>query len=796
MKRIILSLLLVIAMLLPVFNLAVMAANEPTITSHKNGKTYAADDFYIKWNSVSGAKRYRLAVKSLNDGSYAADIWWDDKLTKTKYECDEDDIKPGHRYKIWVGACGSSHDDVISQYSIEVIAKAAECDHDDYEDYYDYSKYEQISGDNTYHNAVHYYERICEDCDETIQSNVKGNIEKEKHNFSGDKCKACGYKKTCSHSDYEDYYDYTKYEQISNDNNYHNAVSYYERVCEDCDKTIKSDVKGDIKKEAHSFSGDKCKSCGYVKKEAVCQHPNYDDYYSTTKYEQISGDNNYHNAVNYYDRECDDCGKTIKTDVKGEIKKEAHSFSGDKCKSCGYVKKETVCQHTNYDDYYSTTKYEQISGDNNYHNNGTHSCVKNCSGTTKNCSGNPCSVCGYNSYKEAEFDTEINQELYFKTLNQCVNSGKNPINNEIIVNTLKRKFSQSIDLITNEDRIIDTLHSAPTLYRDLYLYSFLDYEYAFYGGSGGSYYSPQFDAIMGFEFDPINGDKVHLANNWTKDFSVFFHETGHAIDVNALLYFNTSCATMNDLMLEEWIYADVLEVVRNTVEKYVKQNNKNISYTEQEEIAKAIIGASSLDDTFDGILEYNKREIAYGVCKMLSDELDKTEIVGNGANALMVCDIYGGMTNNKVYTGWGHNSAYLTVKTNTDAKDLLIVLKNGQEITTKTYENFELSSNVSGTTRIWYASIAINVNSIKEVYSINSKGKRNKENFTMSSYWFDESGSAKKTQNSEAWAEFFAAKITNNYAVQKQNEKYLSATCLALEYLAEDMLAYYKDKYK
>ena len=92
MKKRIISFLLVAAMLLPIFNIIVTAASEPTITSHKNGKTYATDDFYIKWKSVSGAKRYRLAVKSLNDGSYAADIWWDDKLTKTKYECDEDDV--------------------------------------------------------------------------------------------------------------------------------------------------------------------------------------------------------------------------------------------------------------------------------------------------------------------------------------------------------------------------------------------------------------------------------------------------------------------------------------------------------------------------------------------------------------------------------------------------------------------------------------------------------------------------------------------------------------------------------
>ena len=544
MKKRILSMLLVVVMLLPMFNISTYAASEPTITSHKNGKSYAPDDFYIKWKSVDGANRYRLAVKSLNDGSYAADIWWDDKLTKTKYECDEDDIKPGHRYKIWVAACGNGHDDVLSQYSIEVIAED-ECEHDDYDNEVDDIEYEQISGDDTYHYATEYYDRVCNDCGETIKKNIEGDTEKEKHSFSGDKCKKCGYTKksqakpsissasvsptsgivndtkfyftvktnkdttdllvvsqdgwditsnylkdlksstsgdtktwtfwlqmnninssyvniyalnddgdessakkvsfslsdgVCQHKNYDEYLDDTDYEQISGDDTYHYVTEYYERVCDDCGETIKKNIEGDSEKEKHNFSGDKCKKCGYTKKAqsakpsissasvsptsgivndtkfyftvktnkdatdllvvsqdgwditsnylkdlksttsgdtktwtfwlqmnnvnssyvniyalnddgnesnakkvsfslttGVCPHKNYDEYLDDTDYELISGDDTYHYATEYYDRVCNDCGETIKKNIEGDTEKEKHSFSGDKCKKCGYT---------------------------------------------------------------------------------------------------------------------------------------------------------------------------------------------------------------------------------------------------------------------------------------------------------------------------------------------------------------------------------------------------------------------------------------------------------------------------
>jgi len=59
---------------------------------------------------------------------------------------------------------------------------------------------------------------------------------------------------------------------------------------------------------------------------------------SYTKYEQISGNDSYHNAVTYYDHLCDECYKVMEEDVRGTAITEAHSFSGNKCVDCGYTK--------------------------------------------------------------------------------------------------------------------------------------------------------------------------------------------------------------------------------------------------------------------------------------------------------------------------------------------------------------------------------------------------------------------------------------------------------------------------
>ena len=168
---------------------------------------------------------------------------------------------------------------------------------------------------------------------------------------------------------YENYYDHTEYEQIAGNDSYHNAVKYYNKECEDCGKTIQTDIKGESAKELHRFSGNICTVCDYEKFEEIPETPqqgngvkNEDnswgntkdeevveshthiptDYYQTTKYEIISGDDTYHRAVPYYNTQCATCYEMLKTNVRGESTKEKHVFYYNECGLCGYEKEEIV----------------------------------------------------------------------------------------------------------------------------------------------------------------------------------------------------------------------------------------------------------------------------------------------------------------------------------------------------------------------------------------------------------------------------------------------------------------------
>jgi len=85
-------------------------------------------------------------------------------------------------------------------------------------------------------------------------------------------------------------------------------------------------------------------SWGNTKDEEVVESHTHipTDYYQTTKYEIISGDDTYHRLVPYYNTECATCYETLKTNVRGESTKEKHVFYYNECGVCGYEKEEIV----------------------------------------------------------------------------------------------------------------------------------------------------------------------------------------------------------------------------------------------------------------------------------------------------------------------------------------------------------------------------------------------------------------------------------------------------------------------
>lgn len=356
MKRRILSLILVVVMVLPVLSATVLAANDPIITSHHYGESYEADDFYIKWNAVSGANRYRLAVLSLTDKSYAADIYWYHNLTTNSYRVDEDNIKPGHTYKIWVGACGSSHEDVISQYSIVVTAMESEDDDDYYEPYYNEDYYYDDGYDDDYYDDGYndkYYGGYDEEeeyfyNDTSIPWDGGGFGNDDNGNFSNtpqqgrDETNADGswvvVEPVHEHT-YIDYYNnHTEYELIEGNETYHYYINYFDRKCSECEGVYEYDVEGDWKIEKHYFGGDLiCDACDY---ERICDHKEgtYKSREKNLKHEPISGDANYHYTTKGCDMICNTCHAVVEKGKVTGVVKEWHNYPAGttKCSICGY----------------------------------------------------------------------------------------------------------------------------------------------------------------------------------------------------------------------------------------------------------------------------------------------------------------------------------------------------------------------------------------------------------------------------------------------------------------------------
>ena len=160
------------------------------------------------------------------------------------------------------------------------------------------------------------------------------------HTFnSSGKCTACGF---CKHSSTKKVYAYEN-------GNMHSYNTY----CYGCGQTLEGWGYSDW--EDHSFSGNSCSKCGYTK---TCSHSN-----TSTKYSNLSS------SQHKYWTHCNSCGIDFNyvttshswsygswsavSDTQHERSKScacgasssetgSHSFSGNTCRSCGYVRIERL----------------------------------------------------------------------------------------------------------------------------------------------------------------------------------------------------------------------------------------------------------------------------------------------------------------------------------------------------------------------------------------------------------------------------------------------------------------------
>ena len=252
--------------------------------------------------------------------------------------------------------------------AVGITAACRVCGSDRYDDFYCGTTFEKYNSSS--HKMIHLFNRTCLNCTAIIQSSIKGDPITCSHSFKGSVCTECGYSKgsqsggssgsVCKHN-IKDYYTTTIYQTATSTQ--HNKIPIYTSKCAYCGSVTATNVQGDPMLQNHKFSGSKCSLCGY-KKLAGCSHV-IKDYYQTTVFEQPTSTQ--HDMVHIFTSKCSKCGYVSATGVRGTPIKANHILDHGECIECGYRQGVTVppssgvCQHSNFDDKYTSTVYEQAN---------------------------------------------------------------------------------------------------------------------------------------------------------------------------------------------------------------------------------------------------------------------------------------------------------------------------------------------------------------------------------------------------------------------------------------------------
>ena len=197
----------------------------------------------------------------------------------------------------------------------------------------------------------------CPDCGEYVEKLVESNVQfTEAHEYDSDgECWACGYQNTCKHEKTLTSYDIYDYGDGGKkvDDNHHTVTGKLVKItrCKTCGQNIKESVS-----KTYTFfmphdvtDQGKCYTCGYTKTKENCKHENT---WSQEGFWWVKAEkkNEKYHVYTLEEREmvyCDDCGKLLEKNVKGNTEKqeEVHYLNfANVCMDCGYV---STCKHKN-----------------------------------------------------------------------------------------------------------------------------------------------------------------------------------------------------------------------------------------------------------------------------------------------------------------------------------------------------------------------------------------------------------------------------------------------------------------
>lgn len=198
------------------------------------------------------------------------------------------------------------------------------------------------------------------------------------------------------------------------------------------------------------------------------------------------------------------------------------------------------------------------------------------------------------------------------------------------------------DLTDSERRDIKFLaYFAPEPYRSIYLEHLRQYTVNVGPEIKGSYYSPGNRGIYLTDSDDT------FLDNPRGPYNTFYHESGHAIDD-----FEQSEGSMTNQYYYEGksLHDYVVEDVRTYVEDVINREMPELSVAQRQELLRSLNLTNDSSYSYGGsskgldavMLHYRTRLI----------DVMRQDLKGNVNEA--PSDVYGGVTNNAIYGGWGH----------------------------------------------------------------------------------------------------------------------------------------------
>lgn len=327
---------------------------------------------------------------------------------------------------------------------------------------------------------------------------------------------------------------------------------------------------------------------------------------------------------------------------------------------------------------------------------------------------------------------EVSQEEYYKLLKKTKG---NPLDDASVYNTVLTLLERSGMSENNAKKIIEKVNAAPATFRDLYLWSFFDYN----------------RVIKNDKSQLAEDGKTMYVNDSGDNMVTWFHESGHAIDYNVNGNEFWSSRSENSKLNN-----DLYSAIEDYVWECVKKANPDLTDKQIRLIVNQIMGPDNAPTSTTETIEHKFGLFSVDVLNIPVPASLKDSGIQDIDNI------------------WRQSLCSVAEKLSMhDMLDLRAgVHWNGAVL---------LNDMMSG-----YTNNTITVS--------DAGHKPNKKaDWDHYDYWYDENGIQKDTQCAEAWAEYYSSVLTGT--LLDENKELFDDACKDMDKMAEEMLKQYKQRH-